>query len=241
MPVKRVLTSVLVMIMVALPTAMAPPAHAADTGGIATRTVVRTTTFHPVYGQRFVLSGQVQVVSTDATGKRTYTPFPKQQVTLQACATRCTTTTPTWTTLGHATSTDDSKALFRFPLTAYRTRIYRVLFDAGKYLGIVGSSAQAILISTHRHVSVKLAQPRPGHFTMSGRVSPLYGGQRAALLAKTCASCAWRVMASQTTSRRGYYDFRFGAPHRTTTYIVRANASRQLALSYSRYGRVLVR
>ena len=213
---------------------------AAAADGIPTRTVVTSTNFHPYYGQSYTIRGQVQLATADEDGKVTYTPFPKQEVKLQLCTSRCFTNTPTWKHLAKTTS-DDETGVFRFRRTAWRTHVYRVVFDASKYLGIIGSSAGAILIRAHRHVPVRLTQPRPGHFAMSGRAYPFYGGQRIYLMRKSCNTCAFKTVRSQVTGPKGGYRFAFGTPSKTSLYVVRARSSKGLAVSYSKIAKIIVR
>jgi hypothetical protein len=242
--IARRLGVVAVCLAVAGSVAAVPPAQAADEGasGIPTRTVVTSTNFHPVYGQSFTIRGQVQLVSAGTAGAApTYTPFPKQPVALQLCTSACYSRTPTWKHVASTTTSDDAKAIFAFPLVARATRVYRVVFDASKYLGIIQSSAGAIRIDTHRRLSMTLRQPRPRRFVMAGRVTPMYGRQTAYLMRKSCNSCAFKTVQRVRTTRTGAYRFAFSAPGRTSTYVVRARAYKGLSVSYSKMARVLVR
>jgi hypothetical protein len=64
--------------------AVVPQSASAEDSGVPTRTVVTSTNFHPVYGQRYTIRGQVQLASVaEVGGAATYTPFPKQTVALQ--------------------------------------------------------------------------------------------------------------------------------------------------------------
>lgn len=220
--------------------ASAAPVSAAD-GGIPTRTVLTSTNFHPLVGQAYSIRGQVQLVSATDGAPATYTPFPKQPVTLQLCTAACYSKTPTWKSVATTTTAGDTKAMFAFPLVARTTRVYRVVFDGSKYLGIIGSSAGAILIQTHRSVTTSLRQPRPGHFTMSGRIRPSYARQPVYLMRRSCSSCAFKTVQRSRSSATGGYRFGFGSPTRTSLYVVRARASNGLAVSYSKLAKILVR
>ena len=238
---RRLLTA-LVCAAVVLPLAGAPAeAAASDTGGIPTEIVVTSSNFRPTYGEAYTISGQVQLVSQSDTGTATRTPFPKQPVTLDLCTSGCGTDAATWRQVATATTGEDAAAKFSFPLVARGTAIYRVTYDASKYLGIIGSSARAIKVGTFRRIAATLRQPKPGRFVIKGRVNPLYGGQPAALLRKKCATCTFRYAQKVTTSRAGYYTFRLTRPRVTSQYVVRSRASNNLELSYSKVSQITVR
>jgi hypothetical protein len=76
---------------------------------------------------------------------------------------------------------------------------------------------------------------------MSGRVTPYYAGQPAYLMKRTCDACSFKTVKRVRTSSRGGYRFAFAAPASTSTYVVRARASRGLSVSYSRPARITVR
>ena len=242
-PVRRLMTAAVCLAAV-LPLAGSPAqaaVAASDTSGIPTRVVLTSSNFRPTYGQGYTVSGQVQLVSASETGTPTYTPFPKQPVSLDLCTSACGTAAATWRQVATGSTADDAAARFTFPLVARGTAIYRVTFDGSKYLGIIGSSAAAIEIATYRRIAAALKQPRPGTFLLRGRVNPLFGNQPASLLRRRCPICAFRWAQNVRTSRTGYVTFRLARPRRTSQYVIRARASRGLEVSYSKIAQITVR
>lgn len=242
-PVRRLLT-VVVALAVVVPLAGFPAeaaVAASDTSGIPTRIVLTSTNFRPTYGETYTISGQVQLVSASDTGAPTYTPFPKQPVSLDLCTSACGTDAATWQPVATATTGEDTAARFSFPLVAKGTAIYRVTFDGSKYLGIIGSSAAAIKVQTYRRIAAVLKQPRPGRFVIRGRVNPLFGSQPASLLRKKCPTCAFTWAQNVVTSPTGWVLFHLARPRRTSQYVIRARASNGLEMTYSKIAQITVR
>ncbi len=244
----RLLTVLLTVALLGLPTALAAPAAGADEPdpeptGLPTRVTVDTN-FDPLYNETIVIKGQVQLVSYNETTKEyTYTPYPKQTVQLERCYTSCDQSTATWTEVAETKSDDNDQARYRFTLTAKRNATYRVMYP-GPGIFIHGSGI-IFPIRTHRHIPVKLTQPSAGRFVFSGRAWPGFGRKRVFLLRMTCAGgqCSdWKPYKSKITSRRGSFRFPVATPKRGAhRFAVRAPASANLAVSYSKYAQISVK
>ncbi len=231
----------------ALVPAVSVPAGAeeqpANPFAITTTTTAFTTNADPVVGKGFRIVGQVFLM---ISGLSEPIAFPDRTVIIE----RRVRATDPWVRVGTAKTGEQTLAngqkhvMFSFNRVADRSASFRARFEGMS--GVPGSGSASddgtlvpALVRVHRHMPIRLVQPRPGRLYMAGSVRPLFSKQRVAVLRKTCLKCAWKPFARPKTDAKGRYRVRLSTPRRGSHYfLARARASKGLAVSYSKQARI---
>ena len=133
-----------------------------------------------------------------------------------------------WVLLGSDYTSHTAHPAFEFTARSKGNATYRVVYAGNDHLK---RSRGATSVSVYRRITSSVED---GSGRFHGRVTPAYGGKQVALQKRTCASCGWRTVRTQSASRRGSFSFTTDAPaHGRFYFRVSAPASTAFITSYS--------
>ncbi len=124
-----------------------------------------------------------------------------------------------WVRLDADRTNHRARPSFTFRTRAQTNASYRVVFGGNARL----QRSQSVTgVAVHRAFNARLED---GSGRFHGRVAPRYGHRTIYLEKRNCSSCSWGRITTATTSDRGRYSFKVGAP-RTGRYYWRLQTPR---------------